>query len=64
MEFCRAQLSKWNDVWEIVPRPKGKNVIVTKWVFTNKLNKQDNVVRNKARLVVQGNSQQQDIDFT
>jgi hypothetical protein len=28
-----------NDTWELVPRPKNKNVISTKWVFRNKLNK-------------------------
>jgi hypothetical protein len=27
-----------NDTWELVPRPKNKNVIDTKWVFMNKLN--------------------------
>jgi hypothetical protein len=27
-----------NDTWELVPRPKNKNVISTKWVFRNKLN--------------------------
>jgi hypothetical protein len=28
-----------NDTWEMVPRPKNKNVIDTKWVLRNKLNK-------------------------
>jgi len=28
-----------NYTWELVPRPRYKNVIVTKWVFINKLNK-------------------------
>lgn len=39
-----------NDVWDIVPKPKGTHFIGTKWVFRNKLNKQGEVVRNKARL--------------
>ena len=43
-----------NDVWDMVPKPKGLNIIGTKWVFRNKLNEQREVVRNKARLVAQG----------
>lgn len=31
---------KNNDTWELVPRPKEKIVIGTKWVFKNKLNEQ------------------------
>jgi hypothetical protein len=27
-----------NDTWELVPRPRNKNVISTKWVFRNKIN--------------------------
>jgi hypothetical protein len=40
-----------NDTWELVQRPKNKNVINTKWVFKNKLNEYGQVTRNKARLV-------------
>ncbi|MEX5533457.1 reverse transcriptase domain-containing protein, partial [Pseudomonas syringae] len=38
--------------------------IGTKWVFRNKLNEKGEVVRNKARLVAQGYSQQEGIDYT
>ena len=47
-----------NETWDLVPRPKDKNVIETKWVFRNKMNEQWGVVRNKARLVCKGYSQQ------
>jgi len=47
-----------NYVWDQVPKPQQKNIIRTKWVFRNKLNEQGEVVRNKARLVAQGYSQQ------
>jgi len=40
-----------NDVWDLVPKPPQKNIIGTKWVFRNKLNKQGEVTRNKARLI-------------
>ena len=53
-----------NDVWDLVPKPKGFNIIGTKWVFRNKLNEQGEVFRNKARLVAQGYSQQEGIDYT
>ena len=40
-----------NDVWYLVPRPKDKHVIGTKWIFKNKLDENGNIVRNKAKLV-------------
>jgi hypothetical protein len=52
-----------NDTWELVPRPKYKNVIDTKWVFKNKLNKDGQVTRNKERLVCKGYAQVEGIDF-
>jgi hypothetical protein len=43
-----------NDIWELVPKPKDKNVIDTKWVDRNKLNEDGNFTRNKAILVCKG----------
>ncbi|CAA0810869.1 cysteine-rich RLK (RECEPTOR-like protein kinase) 8, partial [Striga hermonthica] len=52
-----------NDVWELVPEPSSRNVIGTKWIFKNKTDEFGNVTRNKARLVAQGYTQTQGIDF-
>ena len=40
-----------NDVRELVSRPKGENVIGTKWIFKNKSDEHGTVIRNKSRLV-------------
>jgi len=53
-----------NDVWDPVPKPQQKNIIGTKWVFRNKLNEPGEAIRNKDRLVAQGYSQQECIDYT
>nr|GEW81936.1 hypothetical protein [Tanacetum cinerariifolium] len=43
-------------VWILVPRPEGKYVIKTKWIFKNKKDESSLVIRNKARLVAVGYS--------
>nr|GFB16016.1 hypothetical protein [Tanacetum cinerariifolium] len=50
-------------VWRLVPRPKGKTIIKTKWIFKNKKDESSLVIRNKARLVVVGYYQQDGIDY-
>ena len=53
-----------NKVWKLVENPKDcRNVIGTKWIFKNKQDENGIVVRNKARLVAQGFSQVEGIDF-
>jgi hypothetical protein len=52
-----------NDTWELVPRPRYKNVIDTKWLFRNKLNEDGHVTRNKDRLVCKGYTQIEGIYF-
>nr|GFB16413.1 hypothetical protein [Tanacetum cinerariifolium] len=50
-------------VWRLAPRPEGKSVIKTKWIFKNKKDESSLVIRNKARLVEVGYSQQEGIDY-
>ncbi|CAA0808130.1 cysteine-rich RLK (RECEPTOR-like protein kinase) 8, partial [Striga hermonthica] len=52
-----------NNVWELVPEPFSGNVIGTKWIFKNKTDEFGDVTQNKVRLVAQGYTQTQGIDF-
>ncbi|KAK1616425.1 hypothetical protein QYE76_021942 [Lolium multiflorum] len=55
---------KRNDVWTLMKRPDHcRNVIGTKWVFKNKQDEHNIVILNKARLVAQGYSQVEGVDF-
>nr|GEW74252.1 retrotransposon protein, putative, unclassified [Tanacetum cinerariifolium] len=48
-------------VWRLVPRPEGNTIIKSKWIFKNKKDESSLVIRNKARLVAVGYSQQEGI---
>ena len=50
-------------MWELVPRPKDTYLIGTKWIFKNKTDEDGEVMRNKLRLVAQGYTQIEGIDF-
>jgi hypothetical protein len=52
-----------NQVWTLFEPPRNVNVIETKWVFKNKQMDDSEIVRNKARLVAQGFSQVEGLDF-
>jgi hypothetical protein len=52
-----------NQTWDLVPRPKDKYVIGTKWFFRNKQNENGQVVRKKSRLVCKGYAQIEGVDF-
>ncbi|GJW28588.1 putative ribonuclease H-like domain-containing protein [Tanacetum coccineum] len=50
-------------VWTLVDLPRDKWAIGTKWVFRNKKDKSGTVEKNKARLVTQGHTQEEVIDY-
>ncbi|GKC80621.1 putative ribonuclease H-like domain-containing protein [Tanacetum coccineum] len=59
-ELLQFKLQK---VWILVDLPSGKKAIGTKWVFKNKRDERSIIVKNKARLVAQGFSQEEGIDY-
>jgi hypothetical protein len=52
-----------NDVWEIVPRPKSKDVVSSKWLFKIKHTANGIIDKYKARFVAHGFSQKEGIDY-
>ncbi|KAD2393347.1 hypothetical protein E3N88_40324 [Mikania micrantha] len=54
---------KRQNVWTLCPLPDGKYPIGTRWVFRNKTDDRGIVIKNKARLVVQGYCQEEGIDY-
>nr|GEU30133.1 retrovirus-related Pol polyprotein from transposon TNT 1-94 [Tanacetum cinerariifolium] len=50
-------------VWELVDRPLYKNVINMKWLWKNKRDEENTVIRNKSRLVAKGYAQKEGVDF-
>nr|GEU88759.1 hypothetical protein [Tanacetum cinerariifolium] len=54
---------KHQKVWTLVDLLNGKRAIGTKWVYRNKKDERGIVVRNKARLVAQGYTQEDGINY-
>jgi hypothetical protein len=52
-----------NDVWDIVPRPKGKSVVTSKWIYKIKHAADGSVEKYKARFVARRFSQVEGIDY-
>jgi hypothetical protein len=52
-----------NDVWDVVDRPKDRKVIGSKYVYKIKENPDGSINKYKARLVAQGFSQIEGVDF-
>ncbi|GKA59020.1 retrovirus-related pol polyprotein from transposon TNT 1-94 [Tanacetum coccineum] len=65
LEAMQEELHQFDrlQVWELVDKPFGKNVIKLKWLWKNKKDEDQTVIRNKARLVAKGYAQEEGIDF-
>jgi hypothetical protein len=52
-----------NDVWDVVPRPKEKSVVSSKWIYKKKHKTDGNIEKYKARFVARGFSQKEGIEY-
>jgi hypothetical protein len=52
-----------SDVWEIVPGPKNKDMVSSKWIYKIKHAVDESIEKNKARFVTRGFSQNEGIDY-
>nr|GFD58857.1 uncharacterized mitochondrial protein AtMg00820-like [Tanacetum cinerariifolium] len=50
-------------VWVLVPAPDNISPLTLKWLFKNKHDEEQTVIRNKSRLVMRGYRQEEGIDF-
>nr|GFA73465.1 integrase, catalytic region, zinc finger, CCHC-type, peptidase aspartic, catalytic [Tanacetum cinerariifolium] len=51
------------DVWVLVPTPDNISPLTLKWIFKNKHDEEQTVIRNKSRLVMRGYRQVEGLDF-
>ncbi|GJV73857.1 retrovirus-related pol polyprotein from transposon TNT 1-94 [Tanacetum coccineum] len=52
-----------NKVWTIIPCPRGKTIIGSKWIFMNKMDKYGTIIGKKERVVAQGYMQEKGIEY-
>ncbi|GKE19062.1 retrovirus-related pol polyprotein from transposon TNT 1-94 [Tanacetum coccineum] len=52
-----------NKVWTLVPKPHGKTIIGSKWIWKNKMDENGIVIKNNARLASHGYNQLERIDY-
>nr|GEU84808.1 Gag-Pol polyprotein [Tanacetum cinerariifolium] len=63
IESIQEELHQFDrlDVWELVDRPLCTNVINLKWLWKNKRDEENTVIRNKSRLVAKGYAQKEGV---
>ena len=52
-----------NDVWEIVPRPEGKSVVTSRWLYKIKHGADGSIEKYKAKFVGRGLSQKEGVNY-
>ena len=52
-----------NDVWEVVPRPEGKSVVASRWLYKVKHAADGNIEKFKARFVARGFFEVEGVDY-
>lgn len=52
-----------NKTWGLVPRPYGANVINSMWLYKHKCDADGTIRRHKSRLVANGKTQEEGVDF-
>jgi hypothetical protein len=57
-----SRLSQTN-TWTLVPRPPGKNIVGSKWIFKTKHRSDGSVEKHKGHLVARGFTQRHGIDY-
>jgi len=62
---CEEEMCTWKDmdVYDVIPHPKGRKVIGSKWVFRVKQGPDGSILKHKARIIAQGFTQVEGIDF-
>nr|GEU74765.1 retrovirus-related Pol polyprotein from transposon TNT 1-94 [Tanacetum cinerariifolium] len=65
IEFMQDELHQFQmlNVWELVPIRAGRNIIGVKWLWKNKTDVENIVIRNKSRLVAKGYRHEEGVDF-
>nr|GEV39903.1 hypothetical protein [Tanacetum cinerariifolium] len=65
IESMQEELHQFDrlDVWELVDRHLCTNVINLKWLWKNKRDEENTVIRNKSLLVAKGYAQKEGVDF-
>ena len=51
------------NIWEVVPKPQGKSVVTSKWIYKVKFSAEGSVEKCKAIFVARGFSEKEGIDY-